>query len=118
MSVSPLVVSLVERGWQAARETSLRTRDERRWWHVIKGALPNDVRRLIAPYPSIRLLSVPKKLYWPAAWGVCLLARLRGPVEAVVVDNARAVGRLKLLTGLMRVPVVPVEQWDAACPRL
>ena len=90
-----LVCSLVERGWQAAREYSLDAqRGEFEFLHIVKGRLDRLVRALIAPRPNIRLLSVSKRWFWPAAWSILAWGVLTGRLRTVLVDNDRAFRRL------------------------
>ena len=91
-----LVCSLIERGWQAAREYSLDTqRSESDFLHVVKGRLDRSVRALVAPRPNIRLLSIPKRWFWPAAWSILAWGVLTGRLHAVLVDNDRSFRRLE-----------------------
>ena len=87
----PLIISLVERGWQAAREHSLEVKHhEVMVIHLIKGRLSRDIRGLIAPYPGIRLISLPRAIFWPAAWSLIAWAPVVGRLQAVLVDNERS----------------------------
>ena len=90
-----MVISLVERGWQAAREHSLELqRGGVESVHVIKGSVPSDVLGMIAPFPAIRLVSVARSWFWPLAIGWVLWARWRGILRGVLVDNARTQQRM------------------------
>jgi len=92
----PLVCSLVERGWQAAREYSLDAqRSEVAFLHLVKGRLDRSVRVLIAPRPNIRLLSIGKQWFWPSAWVILAWGALTGRLHAVLVDNDRSYRRLQ-----------------------
>ena len=91
-----LVCSLVERGWQAAREYSLDARyGELEFLHVVKGRLDRSVRTLIAPRPNIRLLSISRRWFWPAAWSILAWSVLTGRLRTVLVDNDRSFRRLE-----------------------
>lgn len=105
-----LVISCVERGWQAARTWSLAAvpSGDRRIVHLIKGRLPSGVRALIAPRHGVRVVDVPRPLFWPAvaltaaaAWGA---RRLGG----LLVDHDKSARRV---AGWARRAGVPV--WRA-----
>ncbi len=90
-----VVISLVERGWQAAREHSLKLQGGCvESVHVIKGSVPADVLGMIAPLPAIRLVSVARTWFWPLAIGWALWARWRGILCGVLVDNTRTQQRV------------------------
>ena len=92
-----LVCSLVERGWQAAREYSLDAqRSELEFLHVVKGRLDRSVRALIVPRPNTRLLSISRRWFWPAAWSILAWGVLTGRLRTVLVDNDRSFRRLKV----------------------
>jgi len=90
----PLVVSLVERGWQAARACSLdHELQQIQWVHIVKGRLDRSVKTLIAPRPNVRIISVPRPLFWPWTWIVAMAAVLSGRLLALLVDNDRSLRR-------------------------
>ncbi|MBI2104137.1 MAG: hypothetical protein HYT90_00950 [Candidatus Omnitrophica bacterium] len=104
-----IVLSLVERGWQAAREYSLDVQREGGGVvHLVKGALSPAVHAMIAPQPRVRVVSVRRALFWPLAWAWCAgllaAARLRG----VLVDNERSLRRVRRWVGGPRVRLVRV----------
>ena len=103
---SPYVLSLVERGWRAAREASLRTQSQLRWIHVIKGPLPTDVRALIAPVPSIRIVCLPRAVYWIAIWGFVAMMAAGRRLQTIVVDNGKAERRLSKVRWLLALPTI------------
>lgn len=122
----PLVVSFVERGWQAARECSLDPQlQEVECLHIIKGWVPRAVREMIGPAPRVQLVCVPRRLFWCVVWsllpGLWLLGRLR----ALLVDNDRSHNRLRgwQWRGVHVAKVLPgssgYELWDGcrAIPR-
>ena len=85
-----VVLSLVERGWQAAREQSLTLQQEEvAVVHLIKGTVSSEVLALVIPYPAIRLVSVPRSWFWPQVLGWVMWGRWRGSLRGVLVDNAR-----------------------------
>lgn len=95
MARRDVTLSLVERGWQAARQQSLDlAADGVRVVHVTKGRLGRGVRTLIAPQPGVRVVDVPYRLFWPVAWGLALVLRLRRRLAGVLVDNERSLRRV------------------------
>lgn len=90
-----LVLSLVERGWQAARECSLDAACEQTaFLHAVKGSLDQSLRGLIAPRPHIRCISVPRWVFWPWVWRAVIWLRLTAGLRAILVDNDRSYRRL------------------------
>ena len=107
----PLVLSLVERGWQAARECSLDLQEANvEWLHVVKGRLSRAVQAMVAPQPRIRLMSVPKTLFWPMIGLLVGAGAVSGRLRAVLVDNPRSLRRLDRLGRMVRVPVAMVQE--------
>ena len=105
-----LVCSLVARGWQAAREYSLDAqRSELEFLHVVKGRLDRSVCALIAPRPNIRLLSIPMRWFWPAAWSILAWGVLTGRLHAVLVDDDRSFRRLQSGMRVVGVPLIRAE---------
>ena len=91
-----IALSLVERGWQAARELSLRDAEQgQATWHLVKGWLPVQVRQIIQPIKGIQVLGIPKPCFWPISWGVCAALQIFGKLRLVVVDNLRSEKRLR-----------------------
>ena len=94
------VLSLVERGWQAARECSLELgTDGVLVVHLIKGSLDAGVCSLIAPRPTITIRNVSKELFWVAVWWLSIRLIAAGRLRALLVDNDRS---LRLLRGWAR----------------
>ncbi len=92
----PIVCSLVERGWRAARECSLDPQQQDvRFLHLVKGRLPRPLRALIAPRPNVRIISVPRQAFWAAAWVMLLGLRGCGRLQGVLVDNEKAWRRVE-----------------------
>ena len=61
----PELLSVVERGWQGARECSLiLARQGIRVTHLVKGRLPSGVRALIQPVQGIVLRDAPPWRFW------------------------------------------------------
>ena len=89
------VLSLVERGWQAARERSLDlSREGIGCVHIVKGRLSRAVHELIAPVPHVRIISLPRRLFWHGVWLLLIGAALTGRARSVLVDNERSYRRL------------------------
>ena len=92
----PLVLSLVERGWQAARECSLDLdRAGVQTIHYVKGHLSQDVCAMIAPKPHIRVVDLPRRLFWWGMWPRLTAYAMTGAVRSVLVDNERSYRRLQ-----------------------
>ena len=90
-----VVLSLVERGWAAARARSLElSREGVGSIHLVKGGLSCEARELIEPKPGIQLVSVPRQLFWPAAALLYAWLVLRWRLRAVLVDNERSLRRM------------------------
>ena len=105
-----MVLSFVERGWQAAREWSLDAQHRGiTVVHLIKGRLSPAVQAMIAPRPHIRIMSVPRPLFWVAAFAHLFAGRLRGRLRAVLVDNDRSCHRLRAWTQGMGVTLLTVR---------
>lgn len=90
-----LIISLVERGWQMARERSLELREQGvDVRHLIKGRVPPEVLSLVTPHPTIRLMSVPRPWFWPWVFVQVMWARGRRVLQEIWVDNDRTQQRL------------------------
>ena len=90
------VLSSVERGWRAAREISLALASRGvRVTHLVKGRIPPGVRSIIAPQPGVRLIDLPRWIFWPALRATVILARVSGRLRWVLVDNDRSHARLQ-----------------------
>ncbi|MBI2093643.1 MAG: hypothetical protein HYT88_02850 [Candidatus Omnitrophica bacterium] len=109
-SPKSLVLSLVERGWQAQRECSLDSRlSSTEFIHLVKGWLDRSVLNLIAPRPNIRLLGIPRRLFWPWVWVSAFWFRFTGNLHAILVDNERAFNRLWPMAACLGVGLFRVE---------
>jgi len=107
----PVVVSLVERGWRAARECSLDAQQRGLCViHVVKGRLSRAVHAMIAQRPHIRVVSVSRRLFWPAAGALCGWLGLTGRLHSVLVDNERTLRRVKRWVHLSRIVPVLVRE--------
>jgi hypothetical protein len=89
------VLSLVERGWQGARECSLRLRDRGiAVTHLVKGSLPPDVQVLVPPEPGLRLIGIPRVWFPLALWGWVVPAAAGRRVRWLLLDNERTLRRI------------------------
>lgn len=91
-----VILSLVERSWHPARVFSLDVeREGLTVVHLVKGWLRPAWRGLIAPRPSVRVHSAPRKVFWPlvGAWTIGLLCL--GRLRAVLVDNEKTAAKLR-----------------------
>lgn len=102
-----VILSLVERGWQAAREWSLHQRPpQTSVVHLIKGTLQAEIRSLIRPVPHVTVMAIPRRAFWPVAFGCFLWHVCRGRLQAVLVDNPRSHRRVGLWIRWLRRPNV------------
>ena len=116
-----MVLSLVERGWQATRACSFDAQEQGlRVVHVVKGRI-GDVRHVIAPVPGIRMIDLPRHLFWPGVWLCCALGLLSGRLQALLVDNERSSRRLHWWARRGRIPLTLIRQgpdgyelWDGS----
>lgn len=107
---SLIVLSLVERGWQAAREWSLHQRPPQTTViHLIKGSLNAEVRALIRPVPMVEVVAIPRKMFWPTAFMLFVWCAGVGRLQAVLVDNARSLRRLGGWAKWIPIPVTWVQ---------
>lgn len=107
----PLVLSLVERGWRAARECSLDLQETNvEFLHIVKGRLSRAVRAMVASQPHVRLMSLPKMLFWPVITLLMGAGAVSGWLRGVLVDNPRSFRRLHGIGRAVRVPVAMVQE--------
>ncbi len=106
-----IVLSLIERGWQAARECSLDTRQQGiDFVHLIKGRLNRAIRALIAPRPNVQIVIIPRSLFWPWAWALLIGSSVGGRLRSVLVDNERSYRRLHGWSRMACVNLIIVRQ--------
>ena len=106
-----IVLSLVERGWAAARECSLAAQHQGLCTvHLVKGRLSRAVHAMIAPTPYIHVLSVSRSVFWPAACALCGWLVLTRRLRTVLVDNERSMRRVRGWVGRSRVRSVLVRE--------
>ena len=92
-----IILSFVERGWQAAREWSMQSRPPGvRVIHLIKGSMKSEVRAFIRPIPGVELVAIPRKVFWPMAFILFVWYASWRRLQAVLVDNDRSHHRLRL----------------------
>ena len=104
-----IALSLVERGWQAAREWSLDAGQRGvSVVHLVKGYVAPEVRDLIPRDERMCFLAVPRSAFWPAAWGLLAWFALSGALQVVVVDNERSLRRLRRCARRLRVQLTMV----------
>ncbi len=105
-----LVISLVERGWQAARECSLDLEPSGLVVvHLVKGRLTRSVRAMVAPKAHIHLMDLPRNLFWLVAWPACIGMQVLGMLRIILVDNDRAYQRLERWASRVQVQLVLVR---------
>ena len=92
-----LILSLVERGWRAARTAAQQQPAGVTVVHLVKGRVPRSVRALIALTHPVRLVSSPRWLFWPLVWLSVLGGKATGRLRAVWVDHPRSYERLTRL---------------------
>ena len=108
-----MILSLVERGWQAARVCSLEAEPHGvRVLHVVKGRLDRSVLALIEPKPHIRLVSLPKNFFWPVVFPLMAWCAAISRLRVVVVDNERSARRLAGWARALWVRLM-IIQWHA-----
>ena len=106
-----IILSLVERGWQAARECSLDLHGKGICVvHMIKGSVSPQVLALMVPKSHIHFVSVSRTLFWPAALGMFGWFVASGTLRAVLVDNERSRRRLSRWVRVARVQLLLVRQ--------
>ena len=106
-----VTISCVERGWQAARTWSLAAvTGNRPVVHVIKGQLPADVRALIAPRAGIRIIGVPRPLFWPCVAACAAWAGVRGRLDGILVDHDKSARRLRRLAAAAGIRLLRIRQ--------
>ncbi len=88
-----VILSLVERGWGAAREASL-NEPSVKVIHVIKGSVNRSILDLYNKRPNIDLVALPHAGFWPIVWLWAQSLRLTGHLKACWVDNERSQKRL------------------------
>lgn len=109
-SSPPVILSLVERGYQAARTCSIDLQSEGlSVIHLIKGGLSSEIRALIVPYPHIRMVAVGRHSFRLFLWSILLGLLLTRRLRTIWVDNERSDKQLhRWLQGM--VDVLRIQQ--------
>lgn len=117
MASSFLVLSLVERGWQAVRVWSLDSAvSSLRWVHLVKGRL-GEARALIVLPPGSRLVDVrPKWFTIAVVWWLCR-TRFSGGLRLLMVDNERSLRRWQPWARALDVAAAQIA-WDGQRARV
>ena len=90
-----IILSLVERGWRAARECSLDLQQRGGGvTHLVKGRLNQGVRSMIAPKPNINIIDVPRSLFPLQLWLTLLFQSMTGRLQWILIDNGRTAQQL------------------------
>ena len=109
-----IVLSLVERGWAAARACSLDAQRQGMCTvHLVKGRLSRAVHTMITPTPHVHVVSVSRSVFWPAAWALCGWLALTGRLRSVWVDNERSMRRVRQWVPRARIRPVLVREGGA-----
>lgn len=101
------MLSLVERGWQGARECSLALNARQvPVMHVVKGWLSADLRAMIEPHPHIRLVSAPRWAFRIWVWALVIWRTLQGRLQWILMDHERS--QRELSWWCRRFGIIPV----------
>ena len=107
------MLSLVEHGWQGARQCSLALEGRQvRVTHVIKGWLRADLRAMIAPHPHIRLVSAPRWAFYFVVWPLVIAKTLRGRLGWILMDHERSRAELAWWCRLFGIAPVMIQEQD------
>jgi hypothetical protein len=85
------MLSLVEHGWQGARQCSLALKSRHvSVTHVVKGWLERDLRAMIEPHPHIRVVSAPRWAFRLWVWPRVIVGTLQGRLRWILMDHERS----------------------------
>lgn len=102
--MSPIALSLVERGWQGPREHALKlAASGTPVLLLVKGYVGNEIRDLIQKYDGIRVVFVHHSLFRLAAWGRVAWYSFTGRLKILTVTRERALREFTLWCRLFRV---------------
>lgn len=93
---APVVLSLIERGWQGPRECSRRLgRRGITVVQVVKGRLPPDIDDLVPPEPWLRLTGISRTWFRTGAWLRLALWAPSGRLRWLITDHERTLRELR-----------------------
>ena len=114
-----MALSLVEKGWAAARWLSLDlARKGTPVRHLVRGSIPRTMREVLAPSVGVTLQGVPLRLYRPAAWMELWLGQLTGRIGMVITDNAKTAGWVKKSFPRLREKILLLGETEIGRPRV
>ncbi len=112
-------ISLVEKGWAGARWLSIiLAKEGTPVHHLVKGRLPNQVLRIITPYPRITLHGIPPKAHRVAAFLILALGQVPGTVGMVIVDNSKTAQWVARWFPVLRDRIVLVGETETGKPQI
>lgn len=112
-------LSLVEKGWAAARALSLHlARKGIPVLHLVKGSIPRATREVLTPDRGVTLRDIPQRLYRAAAWVHLWLGQLTGRTGIVITDNAKTAGWVKKCFPRLRERVLLVAETETGRPQI
>ncbi len=107
----PELLSLVERGWQGARECSLALAPRGiRVTHLVKGRLPADVRALIQPVEGIAIADAPRWWFRGSLWSRLIWGSLTRRLRWILCDHERTLAAIQPWCGPMGVTPVLIRE--------
>ena len=113
------VLSLVEKGWAAARWFSLELAQRGTpVRHLAKGTIPRPTREVLTPAPGVTLHGAPQRLYRAAAWAHLWKAQLTGKVTVVITDNTKTAGWVKKSFPRLREKVLLLGETETGRPQV
>lgn len=85
------VVSLVEKGWPAARRLSIRlVRSDVSVHHLVRGSVPQAVLAILTPYEGMTITGIAASWYRWAVWVTLMRAWVLRERLIILVDHERA----------------------------
>ncbi len=78
--------------------------------HLVKGRLSPAVRRLAGLSHPVRIVDVPRPLFWPVAFGLVTAWGVSGRLRTVLVDNERSQRRLGIWSRMARVRITLLRE--------
>lgn len=112
-------LSLVEKGWAAARWLSLDlARKGIRVRHLVRGSIPRPTREVLTPAAGVTLEGVPLRIYRPVAWVELWAGQLTGTLGMVITDNAKTAGWVKKSFPRLREKVLLLGETESGRPQI